>query len=218
MLEQSTGKEIVLRVAQKVACTEAEGPGKRFALWLQGCPLRCVECCNPEMLKFDGGAAVPLRALVAEIAAAKEKHDLEGITFIGGEPTAHAEVLVPLAAEVQALGMSVMMFSGFTLAQLKTQANPSVLQLLERTDILVDGPYLKDQPETRRRWIGSANQEVHFLSTRYQSDDPRWLRPNTLEIRMEGNQIFINGYPAKHAKEVWKRLGKKAQAGRSSND
>ena len=42
--------ERVLSVAQIVSCTEAEGPGKRFALWFQGCPLRCPGCCNPEKL------------------------------------------------------------------------------------------------------------------------------------------------------------------------
>ena len=38
---------IELSVAQIVRCTEAEGPGKRYALWFQGCPLRCPSCCNP---------------------------------------------------------------------------------------------------------------------------------------------------------------------------
>ena len=49
--------EPVLSVAQIVPCTEAEGPGRRFALWFQGCPLRCPGCCNPEMLPFTGGHA-----------------------------------------------------------------------------------------------------------------------------------------------------------------
>ena len=47
--------DVILSVAQIVPHTEAEGPGVRFALWFQGCPLRCPGCCNPEMLPFDGG-------------------------------------------------------------------------------------------------------------------------------------------------------------------
>src|SRR6059058_3547475 len=47
--------EAIVSVAHIVPCTEAEGPGKRFALWFQGCPLRCPGCCNPEMLPFEGG-------------------------------------------------------------------------------------------------------------------------------------------------------------------
>ena len=47
--------ELTMQVAQVVPCTEAEGPGKRFAIWFQGCPLRCPGCCNPEYLPFRGG-------------------------------------------------------------------------------------------------------------------------------------------------------------------
>ena len=49
------GEEVRLRIAQIVPSTEAEGPGRRFALWFQGCSLRCPGCCNPEMLPFTGG-------------------------------------------------------------------------------------------------------------------------------------------------------------------
>ena len=47
--------ELTMQIAQVVPCTEAEGPGKRFAVWFQGCPLRCPGCCNPEFLPFQGG-------------------------------------------------------------------------------------------------------------------------------------------------------------------
>jgi len=54
--------ELTLQVAQIVPCTEAEGPGRRFALWFQGCPLRCPGCCNPEFIPFAGGEAKPAEA------------------------------------------------------------------------------------------------------------------------------------------------------------
>ena len=40
--------DLTMQIAQVVPVTEAEGPGKRFAVWFQGCPLRCPGCCNPE--------------------------------------------------------------------------------------------------------------------------------------------------------------------------
>jgi anaerobic ribonucleoside-triphosphate reductase activating protein len=46
-----------LRIAQILPSTAAEGPGRRFTLWFQGCPLGCPGCCNPEMLPFASAQA-----------------------------------------------------------------------------------------------------------------------------------------------------------------
>jgi anaerobic ribonucleoside-triphosphate reductase activating protein len=194
-----------LQLAQTVACTEAEGPGKRFALWFQGCPLRCPGCCNPEMLPFEGGHAVALAALLDQIQASATDHGIEGITLLGGEPLAHAAAAAALARRVRDRGLSVMVFSGYTLEEARQLPDPAVAELLALTDILVDGPYDRNQPETRRRWIGSANQRVHFLTDRYRAADPRWLLPNTLEIRLRGQELSVNGFPARRAVGLWKR-------------
>jgi anaerobic ribonucleoside-triphosphate reductase activating protein len=152
----------VLRVAQIVPCTEAEGPGRRFALWFQGCPLRCRGCCNPEMLPFAGGTAMTVAEVMEQVRHAAQRHAVEGVTFLGGEPLAHASGALALAREAQNASLSVMVFSGYTLAEIRQMSDPAVAELLALTDILVDGPYLREQPETQRRWIGSANQEIHF--------------------------------------------------------
>ena len=191
-----------LHVAQIVASTEAEGPGRRFALWLQGCPLRCPGCCNPEMLPFEGGRIIDVDDLAGRVLRAE---GVEGITLLGGEPLAQAAGAAALARRVRAAGRSVMVFSGFTLEEARQLPDPAVAELLAETDILVDGPYRRDLPETRRRWIGSANQRVHFLSDRCRADDPRWLLPNTLEIRLAGGELTVNGFPARSAVGLWKR-------------
>jgi anaerobic ribonucleoside-triphosphate reductase activating protein len=196
---------LLLRVAQIVPCTEAEGPGRRFALWFQGCTLRCPGCCNPEMLPFEGGEQLPLDEVGARLQAARSAHALEGITLLGGEPLAHAGGAAALARVAHALGLTVMVFSGFTLEEARQLPDPAVAELLAETDILVDGPYRSDLPETRRRWIGSSNQRVHFLSDRCQGDDPRWLEANTLEIRLAGGELTVNGFPARSAVGLWKR-------------
>jgi anaerobic ribonucleoside-triphosphate reductase activating protein len=199
-----------LQVAQIISCTEAEGPGRRFALWFQGCPLRCPGCCNPEMLPFEGGTAMLLSTVIAQIEEAAREHGIEGITLLGGEPLAHAAGAAALARAVRSCDLTVMVFSGYTLEEARLLPDPAVADLLALTDILVDGPYLRKQPETRRRWIGSANQRVHFLSERYRADDPRWLLPNTLEIHLRGPELTVNGFPARSAVGLWKRpLAKK---------
>jgi anaerobic ribonucleoside-triphosphate reductase activating protein len=196
--------DVFLQVAQIVPVTEAEGPGRRFALWFQGCPLRCPGCCNPEMLPFEGGQRLALADVVEQVQAARE-YVIEGITLLGGEPLSHAAGAVALAQSVHAMGLTVMVFSGHTLDEARRLPDLAVAELLSLTDILVDGPYLREQPETRRRWIGSANQQIHFLSDRYRADDPRWLLPNTLEIRLRGPELTVNGFPARSAVGLWKR-------------
>ena len=196
----------IVSVAQIVPATEAEGPGRRFALWFQGCPLRCPGCCNPEMLPFAGGVTMPLADVVTHLHAAKNEHGIEGITLLGGEPFAHAEDAAALAEAAHGVDLSVMIFTGWTLEELRVNSDPAVHRLLAETDILVDGPYRRELPETKRRWIGSANQRVHFLSDRCDPNDPRWLLPNTLEIRLQDGEVTINGFPALHAVGLWKRI------------
>lgn len=196
-----------LPVAQIVSATEAEGPGRRFAVWLQGCPLRCPGCCNPEMLAFDGGQAVSIGNLLQQIKQASTRDSVEGITLLGGEPFAHAAGAAVLAGAVQDMGLSVMVFSGFVLDALRAMTDPAVAELLRRIDILVDGPYIRELPETERRWIGSSNQQVHFLTDRYRADDPCWRLANTLEIRFERGALAVNGFPARAALGLWQRPG-----------
>jgi anaerobic ribonucleoside-triphosphate reductase activating protein len=197
-------EDVTLQVAQIVPATEAEGPGMRFALWFQGCPLRCPGCCNPEMLRFEGGTPVSLGMVVAQIEEAARTHGVEGITLLGGEPLAHARGGAPLARAMRARGLSVMVFSGYTLEQAREMPEPAVAELLALTDILVDGPYIREQPDTTRRWIGSTNQRIHFLTDRY-SYDEQWQERNTLEIRLQDGELSVNGFPSKSAVGLWKR-------------
>jgi anaerobic ribonucleoside-triphosphate reductase activating protein len=184
-----------VRVAMIVPCTEAEGPGRRFALWFQGCPLRCPGCCNPEMLPFEGGIERTVESVVAEIRAAQRSHQIDGITLLGGEPLAHAVGAVAIARNAQSLGLSVMVFTGYTLEDARTLPDPAVADLLAHTDLLVDGPYVRELADTKRRWIGSTNQRIHFLTDRYRADDPCWRQPNTLELRYRDGELTVNGFP-----------------------
>ncbi len=196
-----------LRIAQTVPDTEAEGPGKRFALWVQGCTLRCPGCCNPEMFAPDkGGQLIETKELAEKILATP---GIEGISVLGGEPFQQPEALAELCAMVRASGLSVMVYTGYTLGELKELAHPvppqrsrgapfppsGVEGLLSTIDLLVDGRYDQTKPESRRRWIGSSNQAMHFLTPRYSATDPSFVTPNTVELRFVNGQLTINGWP-----------------------
>jgi len=187
----------MLRIATIVDDTRAEGPGRRWALWVQGCSIRCPGCCNPEMFDERRGEPAELAALAARIDRARAR-GVEGVTFLGGEPFEQAAGLAALARHARELGMTVMVFSGYALDQLR--ARPDAAELLALTDLLVDGPYDRTQPEPTppagRRWIGSANQQMHFLTAAYSPEDPQMRDANTIEIRLINGALVINGWPS----------------------
>src|SRR5207245_350519 len=148
-------------------------------------------CCNPEMLPFDGGTPRSVADVLAEIEAARDRDRIEGVTLLGGEPLAHAAGAAALARGTRALGLSVMVFSGYTLDEARALPEPAVADLLAHTDILVDGPYVRELPDRERRWIGSTNQRIHFLTDRYRADDPCWQQRNTLEVRLRGGELTV---------------------------
>jgi len=186
-----------LRVGARVPVTRAEGPGARYALWVQGCSLRCPGCCNPHLFAAEGGTRLPVSALLAEVAAVRD--EIEGVTFLGGEPFEQAASLACLARGVRDFGLSVVVFSGYRLAELQASADPGVPALLAATDVLVDGRYEASLPETERLWAGSTNQAFHYLTERY---SPAIDRPGSgeplreIEVRLPPTgRLEVNGWP-----------------------
>ncbi len=179
-----------LRVGQLIEDTEAEGPGRRFALWTQGCSLRCPGCCNPHHFSEKGGVELEVDELLSRVAAVK---GIEGVTVLGGEPFEQPDALAALCAGVQRLGLTVMLFSGYTKAELEEKGLSAALN---HADLLVDGRYDGSQPETFRRWIGSRNQTLHFLTERGRADAPRFAAANTVEIRLKRGELTVNGWPS----------------------
>jgi len=185
-----------LNVADIVPSTEVEGPGKRFALWVQGCPKRCPGCCNPEMQIFEEKSWVPVRSLVNQIQ--KFEGEVEGITLVGGEPFCQAGGAGQLCVEVKKMGLGILVFTGFRYETLKkwAKSDPDILLFLQNIDLLIDGPFLEEKKSEKRCYIGSDNQEVHYLSERYKHFEGCWpTGDGAIEIRFDGENIVINGHP-----------------------
>jgi anaerobic ribonucleoside-triphosphate reductase activating protein len=174
--------------------TTAEGPGTRFAVWVQGCSIRCDGCFNPHLWATRGGAPIT-PAVLADRAS---RANVEGVTLLGGEPFEQAEGLAAFATLAQQAGLSVMTFSGLYRHELDAKAaqDKPTTDLLNSTDLLVDGPYLANYPDLIRPWVGSTNQRFHFLTERYEYlQDHLGALPDRLEVRVttEGT-VSVNGW------------------------
>ncbi len=63
-----------------------DGPGVRYVVFFQGCPLRCVYCHNPDTWNPDQGRKISVEELMAQIESYRSFIRTGGVTLSGGEP------------------------------------------------------------------------------------------------------------------------------------
>ena len=189
-----------LRWARFLPATSAEGPGLRAALWVQGCSVHCPGCFNPQLWAEIGGTVADTTDLADRFVADAVAAGVEGITLLGGEPFDQAAALGVIAEAFRAAGLTVMTFTGYPLEQLTAWSitRPDLARLLAATDLLIDGPYLRDQPDAERPWLGSTNQGIRALTPAYADEVARIERDgglDRLEIRIHPDgRIDVNGW------------------------
>ncbi len=187
-----------LEVAGWAPCTDAEGPHRRFALWVQGCTLACPGCCNPEMFVPGRGRTVAIAEIVAAIDGAAARWAIEGVTVLGGEPLQQLAAVASLCAAVANRGLGVIVFTGYRLAEARTR--PGFERLYPSVDTLVDGrfdaKFSGTGTETPRRFVGSENQRLHHRTARY-ADDALWRGAPSVELSfVPGAAPQLVGAPA----------------------
>jgi anaerobic ribonucleoside-triphosphate reductase activating protein len=178
-----------IRLARFLEYTTAEGPGKRTAIWVQGCSIRCPGCFNPHLFSTRGGTTVTPAELTARILAAPT----EGVTLLGGEPFDQPAGLAVVAAAVRAARRSVMTFTGYEYEHLLSRGDqdPAVAALLKATDLLVAGPFRRDQVDHVRPWVGSTNQRFLRLTNRIGVD----ATPDRVEVTVSvQGEVAVNGW------------------------
>ena len=94
--------------------------------------------CFYAILK-NGGYEATVEEMEARIV---DVSDIEGVTFLGGEPFEQAEALADLGRRVRRAGLSVMTFTGYVLEDILKSSRQGWHDLLAVTDLHLDGPTL----------------------------------------------------------------------------
>jgi anaerobic ribonucleoside-triphosphate reductase activating protein len=164
------------------------------AVWTQGCSIKCKGCFNPELWGERGGELVSTTELTRRILVEVSNNPgTEGVTFLGGEPFDQASELAELAHDLRSAGLSIMVFTGFTLEELRDSTCSANSAFLDAIDLLVDGKFEESNLDPRRPWLGSTNQRFHFLTNRYSALDVQTR--DFLEVTVKSNgELEINGW------------------------
>ena len=170
--------------------TQVEGPGKRLCIWVQGCKKRCPNCWAKDTWEFGIGTKYSVDDLFNQV---KEAQDIEGVTFLGGEPFEQADELAELSIKIKELGLSILCFTGYTLEELQSKNDKAVNDFLAQIDLLIDGGFEQDKFDLSRPWVGSSNQRYIFLTDVYNREIISQYK-NKIEARInEDGRLEING-------------------------
>lgn len=151
-----------MRVAGIIPESLVDGPGLRLTVFVQGCPHQCKDCHNPETWNPNDGKDMTVKDLLKIIK--KKATQIQGLTLSGGEPFLQAEELAVLAREAKKLGLDIVTYTGFRYEDLLAAGLPGSQELLEVTDILIDGPFEVEHKDLGLAFRGSSNQRMIDLA------------------------------------------------------
>lgn len=185
--------DIRLNVAAVSRASRVNGPGLRAVVWVQGCTIGCPGCFNPETHAHAARRLRDPSELAREVVA---EPGLDGVTLSGGEPFEQALASARFAEEVQATGLTLMVFTGYPMDLLAGSEHADVRRLLRAIDLIVAGPYVRSRSIAAVGWRASSNQVLHALTergrlalARHVSEEP------CVEASSDGRGVVWSGFP-----------------------
>lgn len=149
----------------------ADGPGVRAVVFMQGCPLRCACCHNPDTWDFNGGTEVTPDEIFRKVKRLKNYFGEDGgVTVSGGEPLMQPEFIKELFTLCKTDGITTAIdTSGCVL-------NDKIKKVLNLTDtVLLDYKYITD--ELYKTKVGTEKSKVdEFLSYLNSQNIDTWIR------------------------------------------
>lgn len=136
----------------------ANGEGIRTSLFVTGCTHNCPGCFNEEYQSFSAGMLWDEKAEEMLIEYTKNPQ-VKGLTILGGEPMENTDGLIPVVQRVKKeVNKSIWIYSGYRWEEIIK--DKKMKELLQFTDILVDGPFKIDLKDLSLKFRGSSNQRI----------------------------------------------------------
>jgi pyruvate formate lyase activating enzyme len=158
-----------------------DGPGVRMVIFLQGCPMRCQYCHNPDTWKMAGGTPMTSEELLKQYESSRNFYRGGGITATGGEPLMQLDFVTELFEAAAKKDIHTCLdTSGVTFHRNDPDYLKKIDRLLDSTDlVMLDIKHIDD---TRHKTLtGHSNENIldfaQYLSDR---DIPVWIRHVTV--------------------------------------
>ena len=151
-----------------------DGPGIRYVVFTQGCPMRCMYCHNPDTWDINGGREVTVEEILSEFNANRDFYAKGGITVTGGEPLLQMDFLTELFKQAKSQGIHTCIdTSGITFNPQNTEKMDI---LMSYTDlVMLDIKHMDN--EEHIKLTGKSNTNIlQFAKYLEEHKIPLWVR------------------------------------------
>ncbi len=155
-------------------CGTVDGPGIRFVIFMQGCPLRCQYCHNPDTWQTDTNKLITVDEIMQKYDGVKEFVQSGGITVTGGEPLLQIDFVTELFKVAKAHGIHTALDTSGIIFNPENTEN--INKLLKYTDlVLLDIKHIDD--EEHKKLTGASNKNIlAFAQYLSEKQIPVWIR------------------------------------------
>lgn len=154
-----------------------DGPGIRYVLFMQGCPMRCLYCHNPDTWQMQGGTEVTSEEILAEYKKNISFYSNGGITVTGGEPLMQTDFLIDLFKKAKDMGIHTCIdTSGITYSESNTAYLEKLDELMKYTDlVMLDIKHI--DPEKHKALTSHTNENILAFAKYLEGKKiPLWVR------------------------------------------
>ena len=158
-----------------------DGPGVRYVIFVQGCPMRCQYCHNPDTWDMQAGTPREVDDLLEDYEKYRPYLTNGGLTVTGGEPLMQIDFLIELFRKAKAKNIHTCIdSSGVTFNRNNEKFMEKLDELLKYTDlIMLDIKHIDD--EQHKALTGHSNAHIlDFARYLNEQDFPIWIRHVTV--------------------------------------
>ncbi len=154
-----------------------DGPGLRFVVFLQGCPMRCAYCHNPDTWSVTAGTLMDPEEIIKQVEQNRGFYQNGGITVTGGEPLLQVDFLIDLFTLAKERDIHTCIdTSGITYRPGNTTYIEKLDKLMTLTDlVMLDIKHI--DPEKHKELTQQPNDGIlAFVQYLSDKDIPMWIR------------------------------------------
>lgn len=154
-----------------------DGPGVRYVVFVQGCPMRCAYCHNPDTWAMNGGTVMEASYIIEQYERNKGFYRDGGITVTGGEPLMQVDFLIELFTLAKAKGIHTCIdSSGIAFNRKNEDFMEKMDKLVTLTDlIMLDIKHI--DPEKHKELTSQPNENIlDFAKYLNEKQVPMWIR------------------------------------------